>query len=69
MKKIYLVQKMERDIFDMYARKGVKVKSLDCYGDVQTLWCESKKNAIKYCREQNRERDFLVYFVRQLNAY
>lgn len=69
MKNIYLVQKMERVIFDMYARKGVKVKSLDCYGEVQTLWCESKKNAIKYCREQNRERDFLVYFVRQLNAY
>lgn len=69
MKQIYLVQKMQRVIFDEYARKGVKVKGLDCYGEVQTLWCESKKNAIKYCREQNREHDFLVYFVRPLNAY
>ncbi len=38
MKKIYLVQKMERDSFKKWARKGIKVKSLDSYDQVETLW-------------------------------
>lgn len=69
MKKIYLVQKMQRVIFNEYARKGVKVKSLDCYGEVQTLWCESKKNAIKSCREKNREQQYAVFFVVQIRVF
>lgn len=69
MKKIYLVQKMERGSFKKWARKGIKVKSLDCYDEVQTLWCESKRNAIKSCREKNHEQNFFVFFVTQVKVY
>lgn len=69
MKKIYLVQKMERDAFRYHARKGVKVGRLDCYGQVITMWSESKRNAIKSCREKNREQNFEVFFVNQRLAF
>lgn len=51
MKKIYLVQKMERNSFKKWVRKGIKVKDLDCYGQVETIWCESKINAVDDCRK------------------
>lgn len=69
MKKIYLVQKMERDAFRYHARKGVKVGLLDCYNQVITMWCESKRKAIKSCREKNREQKFEVFFVNQIIVY
>lgn len=69
MKKIYLVQKMERDSFKKWARKGVKVKSLQCYDQVVTMWCESKRKAIISCREQNHEQDYEVFFVNQIPAF
>lgn len=69
MKKIYLVQKMEREAFMYHARKGVKVGRLDCYGQVITMWSESKRKAIKSCREKNREQNFRVFFVRRIDVY
>ena len=69
MKKIYLVQKMERDSFKKWARKGIKVGNLDCNGLVQTMWCESKINAINDCRSRNREQNDVVYFVNQIDDY
>lgn len=69
MKKIYLVQKMERDAFRYHARKGVKVGRLDCYGQVMTMWSESKRKAIKSCREKNREQNFQVFFVKLISAF
>ena len=69
MKEIYLVQKMERDEFKQCARKGVKVKSLDIYGRVETMWCESKINAIDDCRKKNHEQQYEVFFVRQMTAF
>ena len=69
MKKIYLVQKMERDAFRYHARKGVKVGRLDCYGQVITMWCESKRKAIKSCREHNREQNFEVFFVNLIEVF
>ena len=69
MKKIYLVQKMERDSFKKWARKGVKVGRLDCYGQVMTMWSESKRNAINDCREKNREQNFEVFFVNLISAF
>ena len=68
MKKIYLVQKMERDLFKKWARKGIKVKDLDCYSQVETMWCESKINAVDDCRKKNHEQKDEVYFVRQMIA-
>lgn len=69
MKKIYLVQKMEREAFKECAHNRIKVNHLDCYGQVSTLWCESKRNAIKSCREKNHEQNYEVYFVTQVKAY
>lgn len=69
MKKIYLVQKMERKTFKEYARKGVKVQRIDCYGQVMTMWCESKRNAIKCCREKNREQNYETFFVNQVRTF
>lgn len=69
MKKIYLVQKMRRDAFKYHSRKGVKVGHLDCYGQVITMWSESKRKAIKSCREKNREQNFEVFFVRLIYVY
>lgn len=69
MKKIYLVQKMERDAFRYHARKGVKVGRLDCYGQVMTMWSESKRKAIKTCREKNREQKFEIFFVSLIQVY
>lgn len=66
MKKIYLVQKMERDAFRYHARKGVKVGGLDLYGQVITMWSDSKWKAINRCRKKNREQNFVIYFVRQI---
>lgn len=63
MKKIYLVQKMEREAFKFYAHKGIKVHRLDCYGQVITMWGESKRKAIKSCREKNRQQSYEVFFV------
>lgn len=69
MKTIYLVQKMERDLFKKWARKGIKVKSLDCYDQVSTMWCESKRKAIKSCREKNHEQNYEVFFVTPVKAF
>lgn len=69
MKQIYLVQKMERKTFVEYARKGIKAKRLDCYGQVMTMWCESKRKAIKSCREKNREQKYEVFFVVQIRVF
>ena len=69
MKKIYLVQKMEREEFQKWARKGVKVNRLDCYGQVITMWCECKKNALKECRSQNRKQKYEVFFINQIKAF
>lgn len=69
MKKIYLVQKMERDSFKKWARKGIKVKSLQCYDQVETMWCESKRKALKSCREKNREQKYEVFFVVQIRVF
>lgn len=69
MKKIYLVQKMERDAFRYHARKGVKVGRLACYGQVITMWCESKRKAIKSCRKKNREQNFEVFFVNLIQVF
>lgn len=69
MKKIYLVQKMERNTFKYYAHKGIKVHRIDCYGQVMTLWCESKRNAIKCCREKNREQPYETFFVNRINVF
>lgn len=63
MKKIYLVQKMERKPFQKWARKGIKVNSLDCYDLVITMWNESKRKAIKSCREYNHNQNYEVFFV------
>lgn len=69
MKKIYLVQKMERDAFRYHARKGVKVGRLDWYGQAITMWSESKRKAIKSCREKNREQNFEVFFVKLISSF
>lgn len=69
MKKIYLVQKMERDSFKKWARKGVAVDNLQNHGQVKTMWCDSKRKAINDYRKQNRKQNYEVFFVRQLNAY
>ncbi len=69
MKEIYLVQKMERDEFKQCARKGVKVKNLEVYGQVVTMWCESKINAIDDCREKNHEQQYEVFFVRKIVSF
>lgn len=69
MKKIYLVQKMERDSFKKWARKGIKVESLQCYGQVMTMWSQSKRKAINSCREKNREQNFEVFFVNLISAF
>lgn len=69
MKEIYLVQKMERDEFKQCARKGVKVRNLDIYGRVKTMWCESKRKALKSCRENNRKQNYEVFFVNQVPVY
>lgn len=69
MKTIYLVQRMERKSFRRCAHNRIKIKDLDCYGQVETMWYESKMNAIHYCRKQNRKREFLIYFVRRISDY
>lgn len=69
MKKIYLVQALEHLTFKECARKGIKVETLEFHGIVSTLWCDDKENAIKYCREQNRKHNFLIYFVRRISDY
>lgn len=69
MKKIYLVQRMERDAFRYHARKGVKVGRLDCYGHVMTMWYDSKQKAINHCRKLNRVQNFVIYFVRRIYDY
>lgn len=69
MKEIYLVQALEHLTFKECARKGIKVENLECHGIVSTLWCDSKINAIKFCRKQNREWTFLTYFVRRISDY
>lgn len=63
MKQIYLVQKMERDSFKYWARKGIKVNYLDCYEMVQTLYAVNKKEAIWDCRKHNRRFSNYMYFV------
>lgn len=69
MKKIYLVQRMERDAFRYHARKGVKVGRLDLYGQVITMWSESKRKAINSCRKKNREQNFQVFFVNLISVF
>ena len=69
MKKIYLVQKMKRGLFKYYAHKGVTVDHLDCYGQVTTMWCNSKRKAIRDCRNNNRKQDYVVFFVRRILDY
>lgn len=69
MKKIYLVQKMEREPFQKWARKGIKVNNLDCYDIVVTMWCESKRKAIKSCRDKNHKQKFEVFFVTPIKFY
>ena len=69
MKKIYLVQKMERESFKKWARKGIKCNSLDCYDIVVTMWCESKRNAIKSCRDYNHKQQYEVFFVTPVKIY
>ncbi len=69
MKEIYLVQALEHLTFKECARKGIKVETLEFHGIVSTLWCDSKMNAIKYCREQNSNHNFLIYFVRRIKDY
>ena len=69
MKKIYLVQKMKSDSFKRWARKGIKVESLQCYDQVETMWCESKRKAINSCRKKNREQNFEVFFVNVISAF
>lgn len=69
MKEIYLVQALESLTFKECARQGVKVETLEMYGIVSTLWCDDKMNAIKFCRKQNREDNFLIYFVRPISDY
>lgn len=63
MKKIYLVQKMERDSFKKWARKGIKARNLDCYDEVQTLYAVNKKEAIWDCRNHNKRFYNYMYFV------
>lgn len=69
MKEIYLVQALEHLTFKECARKGIRVEDLEFHGIVSTLWCDSKKNAIDYCRKQNRNNNFLIYFVRRIKDY
>ena len=69
MKEIYLVQALERLTFKKCARQGIKVEDLEFHGIVSTLWCDTKINAINYCRKQNRQWNFLVYFVRRIKDY
>lgn len=69
MKKIYLVQRMERKSFRRCAHNRIKVRNLDVYGNVITMWAESKENAIEYCQRKNVEQDSQVYFVRPCEAY
>lgn len=69
MKKIYLVQKMQRDLFKKWARKGIKVNSLDCYDLVITMWSERKRKAIKSCREYNHKQNYEVFFVVPVKTY
>lgn len=68
MKKIYLVQKMERDAFKKWARKGIKVHNLDCYDEVQTLYAVNKKEAIWDCRNHNRRFSPYMYFVSAIKS-
>lgn len=60
---------MERDAFKYHARKGIKVGRLDCYGQVMTMWYESKRKAIKSCREKNHEQNFEVFFVNLIQGF
>lgn len=69
MKKIYLVQVMEREVFKEYALKGVTVDSLQYHGQVRTLWCDSKRKAINCCRHNNRNQQSDVYFVFRIYDY
>lgn len=69
MNEIYLVQKMERKSFRKCAHNRIKVKDLDCYGHVETMWCESKITAVDNCRKYNHEQKYEVYFVRQITAF
>lgn len=69
MKKIYLVQKMERNAFKYFAHKGIKVRYLSCYGQVITMWCESKRKAIITCRKRNHEQNYEVFFVVRVDAF
>lgn len=69
MKKIYLVQRMERKSFRRCAHNRIKVRNLDVNGNVITMWAESKENAIEYCQRKNVEQDSQVYFVRPCEAY
>lgn len=69
MKKIYLVQCMQRVEFKQCAHNRIKVGNLDCNGLVQTMWCESKINAINDCRSRNREQNDVVYFVNQIHDW
>lgn len=69
MKKIYLVQKMERKSFRRCAHNRIKVRNLDVNGNVITMWAESKEHAIEYCQRKNVEQDSQVYFVRSCELY
>lgn len=69
MKKIYLVQCMQRVEFKECAHNRIKVGNLDCSGQVQTLWRDSKINAVNNCRSQNRKQKDVVYFVNQISDY
>lgn len=69
MKEIYLVQALEHLTFKECARKGIKVETLEFHGIVSTLWCDSKMNAIKSCREHNREQNFEVFFVNLIEVF
>lgn len=60
---------MNRISFKYWARKGVKVKSLHSYGQVETLWGESKRKAIRSCREYNHRQNYQVYFVTPIIVY
>lgn len=69
MKKIYLVQKMEREAFKKCAHNHVKVSNLDVNGQVVTLWCESKKRAIEDCRMRNQQDFIYTWFVNPIDDY
>lgn len=69
MKKIYLVQMMERNTFKYYAHKGVKVRNMDVHSPVMTLWCDDKKRAIEDCRKRNQHDRNYAWFVHPLDDY